>query len=134
MFDAVSRTLKLRLEVTNSGLTLRPDLFVDVEFAVKLPSAVTVPSDAVLDSGLRKTVFIDRGGGFFEPRPVQTGARWGDRVVITQGVKAGGARGGCRGVPGRFRKSDAHGSHGPPACDGRGPPVRSKQGGTCPGQ
>ena len=89
MFDAASHTLKLRLELTNSGLTLRPDMFVDVEFAVMLPSAVTVPSDAVLDSGLRRTVFIDRGGGFFEPRPVETGARWGDRVVITRGVKAG---------------------------------------------
>ena len=89
VFDAASHTLKVRLEVTNSDLRLRPDMFVDVEFAVMQPSAVTVPSNAVLDSGLRKTVFIDRGGGSFEPRPVETGARWGDRVLITQGVKAG---------------------------------------------
>src|SRR5262249_13391348 len=88
-FDAASHALKVRLEVTNSGLTLRPDMFVDVEFAVTLPSAVTVPSDAVLDSGLRKTMFIDRGGGSFEPRPVETGGGWGDRVATTQGVKAG---------------------------------------------
>src|SRR5262249_16004607 len=56
MFDAATRTLKLRLEVANTGLMLRPDMFVDVEFTITHPSAVTVPSDAVLDSGLRKTV------------------------------------------------------------------------------
>lgn len=89
MFDTASRTMKLRLEVANTGLTLRPDMFVDVDLTATLPSAVTVPSDAVLDSGRRKTVFVDRGGGFFEPRAVETGARLGERVVITHGVEAG---------------------------------------------
>jgi RND family efflux transporter MFP subunit len=89
MFDNATRTLKLRLELTNIGLTLRPDMFVNVDFTAMLPPGVTVPSDAVLDSGRRKTVFVDRGGGFFEPRAVETGARLGERVVITHGVEAG---------------------------------------------
>jgi RND family efflux transporter MFP subunit len=88
-FDAVSRTLKVRLEVDNPGYTLRPDMFVDVEFPVTLPSALTVPAEAVLDSGLKKTVFVDRGNGFFEPRQVETGWRLGDRVEITKGLMAG---------------------------------------------
>ena len=70
-------------------MLLRPDMFVDVEFPVKLPPALTVPVDAVLDSGLRKTVFVDRGNGFFEPRQVETGWRMGDRVEIVKGLMPG---------------------------------------------
>jgi len=88
-FDATSRTLKVRLELDNPGYTLRPDMFVDVEFPVTLPSALTIPADAVLDSGLRKTVFVDQGNGFFEPREVETGWRLGNRVEITKGLKPG---------------------------------------------
>ncbi len=88
-FDANSRTLKVRLEVDNPGYPLRPDMFVDVEFPLRLPPAIAVPVDAVLDSGLRKTVFVAHGGGNFEPRIVETGWRFGDRVEITKGLKTG---------------------------------------------
>ena len=88
-FDANSRTLKVRLELENPGFVLRPDMFVDVEFPVTLPPALTVPVDAILDSGLRKTVFVDRGNGFFEPREVVTGWRLGNRVEITKGLEEG---------------------------------------------
>ena len=88
-FDAASRTLKMRLEVDNPGYTLRPEMFVDVELPVKLPTAVTVPVDALIDSGMKKTVFIDRGNGFFEPRRVETGWRLGDRIEITKGLAPG---------------------------------------------
>ena len=76
-FDPVTRTLKVRLETDNPDYALRPDMFVDVEFPVNLPATVTVPVDAVLDSGLKKTVFVDRGNGYFEPRKVETGWRFG---------------------------------------------------------
>jgi RND family efflux transporter MFP subunit len=88
-FDATSRTLKVRLELDNPGYTLRPDMFLDVEFPVTLPSALTIPADAVLDSGLKKTVFVDQGNGIFEPREVETGWRMGDRVEIVRGLKPG---------------------------------------------
>src|ERR1035438_3561759 len=64
-------------------------MFVDVDFSVALPKAVTIPADAVLDSGLRKTVFVDRGNGYFEPRAVETGWRSGDRVEIVHGLEVG---------------------------------------------
>jgi membrane fusion protein, copper/silver efflux system len=89
VFDPATRTLKVRLETDNPGFTLRPEMFVDVEFPVSLPPAITVPSDAVLNSGLRKTVFVDRGNGFFEPRTVETGWRMGDRVEILNGLEPG---------------------------------------------
>jgi len=87
--DPATRTLKVRLEADNPGYALRPDMFVDVEFPIKLPPAITVPADAVLDSGLKKTVFVDRGNGFFEPRRVETGQRFGERIEIVQGLTPG---------------------------------------------
>lgn len=88
-FDPQSRALKTRFELDNPGYFLRPDMFVDVEVHVNMPSAITVPADAVIDSGRRQTVYVDRGGGFFEPRLVKTGWRLGDRVQVTEGLEAG---------------------------------------------
>ncbi len=89
LFDPATRTLKVRLEMDNPGYVLRPDMFVDVELPVTFPPAVVVPADAVLDSGVRKTVFVDRGSGLFEPREVKTGWRFANRVEIVEGLEPG---------------------------------------------
>jgi membrane fusion protein, copper/silver efflux system len=88
-FDPATRTLKLRLEADNPGYALRPDMFVDVELPIRIPSALSVPAEAVLDTGLRKTVFVDRGDGYFEPRRVETGQHLGERIEITRGLMDG---------------------------------------------
>ncbi len=88
-FDAVSRTLQMRLEADNPRFTLKPDMYADLEFAVHIPAGLVVPKEAVIDSGLRKTVYVDKGNGNFEPRTVQTGWRLGDRVQIVDGLEAG---------------------------------------------
>jgi membrane fusion protein, copper/silver efflux system len=88
-FDATTRSLKVRLEMDNPKNVLRPEMFVDVEFQISLPSAMTVPASAVLDSGRKKTVFVALGDGFFEPRSVVTGWRFGDRVEIVEGLMPG---------------------------------------------
>lgn len=87
--DPATRTLKIRLEAQNDGLKLKPEMFVNVEFQIGTASRMTVPADAVLDSGARKTVFVDRGDGYLEPRQVQTGDRTGDRIEIRSGLKPG---------------------------------------------
>jgi len=89
LFDLNTRTLKVRLEADNPGYFLRPDMFVDVEVPIQLPPALTVLADAILDSGIKKTVFVDLGNGFFEPREVEIGWRLGNRVEITKGLKPG---------------------------------------------
>jgi RND family efflux transporter MFP subunit len=88
-FDPASRTLKVRLEAANPGYVLRPDMFVDVELPLKMPSAIVIPAEAVIFSGTKKTVFVDLGNGYFEPREVQTGWRLGNKVEITKGLKPG---------------------------------------------
>ena len=89
IFDDAAQTLKVRLEVANPNLTLKPGMFVDVEFAVNLPPALVVPADAIVDSGLSKTVFVDCGDGNFVPRVVETGWRVGSDVQVTKGLTAG---------------------------------------------
>jgi membrane fusion protein, copper/silver efflux system len=88
-FDPTTRTLKFRLEADNPAYAMRPDMFVDVELPIQIPPALSVPAEALLDTGLRKTVFVDRGDGYFEPRRVETGQRVGDRIEITRGLMDG---------------------------------------------
>jgi membrane fusion protein, copper/silver efflux system len=88
-FDPSARTLKVRLEVDNRGYALRPDMVVDVRFEVARTPALVVPADAVVDSGLRKTVFVQCGEGLFQPRDVETGWRDAGLVEIVQGLSPG---------------------------------------------
>lgn len=88
-FDATARTFKARIEVENQGYILRPDMLVDVELSVVFPRGIVVPAEAVLDSGLKKTVFVERGEGIFMPQTVEIGRRFDDRVQIVKGLEAG---------------------------------------------
>ena len=88
-FDGASRSWRVRLELDNPGLVFRPEMFVDVEFQIPLPAAVSVPTGAVIDTGRRKTVYAMVGEGLFAPREVQTGWRTGDRVEIVRGLQPG---------------------------------------------
>jgi YHS domain-containing protein len=60
-----------------------------VELEVARPEAVTVPVDAIVDGGVRRTVFVQTGEGTFEPRAVETGWRAGGRAEIRRGLAAG---------------------------------------------
>jgi Cu(I)/Ag(I) efflux system membrane fusion protein len=88
-FDATTRTLKARIEVENQGYALRPDMFVNVELPVAFSRALVVPAEAILDSGLSKTVFVEHGKGTFSPRVVETSRRLDNRVQIVKGLRAG---------------------------------------------
>jgi multidrug efflux pump subunit AcrA (membrane-fusion protein) len=87
--DPMTRTLKVRLDANNPGMRMKPEMFLNVEFGVASAAQLTVPADAVLDSGDRQTVFVDLGRGYLEPRQVVVGERFGDRVAITRGLSAG---------------------------------------------
>lgn len=87
--DPATRTMRVRLEADNPGFVLRPDMFVNVELPISTASAITVPVDALLDSGLTKRVFVETADGYFEPREVVTGWRASDRVQILSGLQEG---------------------------------------------
>jgi RND family efflux transporter MFP subunit len=87
--DPVAQTVKLRLDAENPGLVLKPNMFVDIEVSVPMPRGLTVPTEAVLDSGNGKTVFVKTAQDTFEARAVETGWRSNGRVQVTKGLKAG---------------------------------------------
>lgn len=87
--DPMTRTLKVRLDAVNPGLRMKPDMFVNVEFGVATGKQLVIPSDAVLDSGDRQTVFVDLGNGYLEPRHVELGDHFGASVAVTRGLTAG---------------------------------------------
>ena len=84
-----TRTLTVRMEFPNPDLKLKPGMFVNVELHRSLGRQLTVPVDAVLDSGERQRVFVDRGNGYFEPREVKVGARTERFATILSGLRAG---------------------------------------------
>jgi len=85
-----TRTARVRIELSNPDFALLPDMFVDAEIDTGSPQAVlAVPESAVLDTGSRQAVFVDRGQGRFEPRDVKLGHRGGGYVEIREGVAEG---------------------------------------------
>jgi membrane fusion protein, copper/silver efflux system len=91
--ESATRTAKVRIELANPDGVLRPSLYGSVEIASPVGQAavLAVPDSAVLDTGARQTVLIDRGEGRFEPRAVKLGARSDGYVEITEGLDAGDA-------------------------------------------
>jgi RND family efflux transporter MFP subunit len=90
--DPSTRTMKVRLELANPKMQLRPEMWVAVDIELTGARRLSVPAGAVLDAGTAKTIFVDQGNGYFEQRMVETGARYtdasGDRVEILKGLKA----------------------------------------------
>jgi len=73
----------------NPGLLLKPGMFVSVVLHGPGVRQLVVPASAVLHSGIRDMVFLDRGNGLFEPRAVQLGSRTTDKVGVLKGLAAG---------------------------------------------
>ena len=88
-FDPATRVMRVRLEADNPGRVLWPGMFVDVELPVNFEAGISVPSDAVIHSGRRSTVYVAGEAGYFEPRIVETGWTFGGRVQITKGLEEG---------------------------------------------
>src|SRR5262245_251065 len=84
-----TRTAKIRFAFTNPNFVLKPDMFVNVNLKINLGNKLVVPEDAVLDTGTEQYVFVDKGGGYFEPRAVKLGPEAGGNHAIESGLKAG---------------------------------------------
>jgi Cu(I)/Ag(I) efflux system membrane fusion protein len=87
--DEITRTAKVRFEFPNPGLLLKPHMYATVELAVDLGEGIIVPSDAVVDTGERKIVFVAHGGGHFEPRALQLGMALDGAYQVLDGLKEG---------------------------------------------
>ncbi len=87
--DMDTRTAKVRVVFSNSGLQLKPGMFVNVSLKVSMGSQLVIPATGVLQSGTREIAFVERSDGYIEPREVQLGSRVGADFIVLKGLKAG---------------------------------------------
>ena len=87
--DMATRTVRVRLEVANAGLALKPGMFVNVTLKTKLGRQLVIPASAVFQSGTRQLVFLNRGDGNLEPKEITVGTRAGDFFPVLTGLTAG---------------------------------------------
>jgi len=87
--DARSRTLQARFEVDNPAGRLVPGMLLRLRLAGTPSTGLLVPSEAVIRTGRRAIVIVQKDGGSFEPRQVEPGADLGDDIVIAAGLREG---------------------------------------------
>ncbi len=82
-----TRTAKVRFSMPNPGGQLKPQMFTNVELKISMGRKLVVPEDAVIDTGTRQIVYVDKGDGNFEPREVTVGTRSDGMAEIVKGLK-----------------------------------------------
>jgi RND family efflux transporter MFP subunit len=87
--DPMTRTVPVRFVFRNPGVALMPGMFVNVSMSIPLGRQLVIPASGVLQAGTRQVAFIDRGGGYLEPREVEVGPRLDDHVVVLKGLREG---------------------------------------------
>jgi Cu(I)/Ag(I) efflux system membrane fusion protein len=87
--ESDTRTLRVRVELKNPGLRLRPGMYGDAIIDLPAAEGLAVPSEAIVDTGARQYLFVALEQGRFEPREVRLGARAEDRVQVITGVTEG---------------------------------------------
>ncbi len=84
-----TRTAKVRFSISNPGGQLKPQMFTNVEVKIDLGRKLAIPDDAVIDTGTRQIVYVDKDEGYFEPREVMLGIRAEGFREVVMGLKAG---------------------------------------------
>ncbi len=82
------RKVRVRIETEHAN-SLKAGMAVDVRIKINLGEKLSIPEDALLDSGLSQIVFVDQGEGHFEPRDVQVGERADGYDEIIAGLHEG---------------------------------------------
>jgi len=84
-----TRTAKIRFTLPNPQGRLKPQMFTDVTLKIDLGRRMTVPENAVIDTGMRQIVYVDKGEGNFEPRQIQVGLKSDNMVEVVKGLRVG---------------------------------------------
>jgi membrane fusion protein, copper/silver efflux system len=83
------RTMKVRIDLPNPDLQLHPGMYVNADLSVDLGEGLTVPINAVVPTGSRNIVFLDKGDGKLQPSIVRLGSQVGDAYEVLSGLKEG---------------------------------------------
>jgi Cu(I)/Ag(I) efflux system membrane fusion protein len=87
--DSDTRTVRVRIDIENPELKLRPEMFVDVGLDIDAGEQLAVPVNAVMPTGEHNIVFVDKGGGNLEPRFIELGQQYGDYYEVKSGLNDG---------------------------------------------
>jgi len=87
--DEMKRTAKVRIDIPNADFKLRPGMYVNAELAMDMGEALTVPVSAIMPTGERNVVFVDKGEGKLEPRVIQLGAKYSVNYEVQSGLQEG---------------------------------------------
>ena len=87
--DEAKRTAKVRIDIPNPDFKLRPAMYVNAELAMDMGEGLTIPVSAVMPTGTRNVVFINKGEGKLEARIVQLGSKYGDAYEVKDGLREG---------------------------------------------
>ena len=87
--SAETRTAKVRFRLSNPGDRLKPQMYTNVDIKINMGRKLAVPESAVIDTGVRQVVYVDKGEGTFEPREVMLGMRADGFVEVLRGLKSG---------------------------------------------
>jgi membrane fusion protein, copper/silver efflux system len=85
--DEMKRTSKVRIDIVNPDFKLRPGMYVNAELEMNMGEALTIPVSAVMPTGTRNVVFIDKGEGKLEPRIVDLGTKYADIYEVRSGLQ-----------------------------------------------
>lgn len=91
VLDSATRTTKVRLDFNNPDFLLKPGMYGTVELSVFLGSKLAVPEEAIIDTGERKIVFIEKEPGFYVPREIQIGSKADGYYQVLGGLQDGEA-------------------------------------------
>ncbi|MBI2349862.1 MAG: efflux RND transporter periplasmic adaptor subunit, partial [Deltaproteobacteria bacterium] len=89
VLDDKTRTAKVRIEFPNRDFSLKPEMYTNVEIEVDGGRKLAIPDEAVLDSGIRKVVFIDKGEGRYAPAEVRLGSKFDGYYEVLSGLSPG---------------------------------------------
>ena len=86
---AETRTNPVRIEMHHRMDHFKPDTYVNVDIHVDSGTKLSVPKDAILDSGTQKIVFVDHGDGMLEPRKISVGISGDTHTEVIEGLQIG---------------------------------------------
>jgi Cu(I)/Ag(I) efflux system membrane fusion protein len=87
--DPTTRTVKVRLTMENPGRMLKPEMYANIEISASSGSRLAIPAEAVLDTGVRQIVYVEKKPGVYEMRMVKLGVRGESYVEVLSGIKKG---------------------------------------------
>jgi Cu(I)/Ag(I) efflux system membrane fusion protein len=87
--DESTRTTRVRIDIPNPGLKLQPGMDANVELTADMGEGLTIPLSAVMPTGERALVFVDKSGGRIEPRYIDLGGTFDDRYEVKRGLQEG---------------------------------------------